>query len=556
MLPQLPLTSPACSHFLHQGDRYECALGGPCRVELTRLSGCPTFHRARRKGEVLEFQPTVLPAALVTGGIGDAIAVESMLTEAERDRLETLYLACPAWREVADLLDACRFPRLRRQVVLPSEGAHKDAASVRRATGLPPGVSDWSISSVFYQGRRLPGRSSLLERRVARISLPEGRYAVVVPHSTWGRWEGRGFDKADWAAALTMLEAQQLTGIVLGRESVEIVKGAAAYIGVDTWASVLAAQLLPAEALTVKSVRDHCHANAARYFAPHTQFPFLRRTVAPPPVEAITVTVPQGIGDIFWIYQLLSPHYKTIHFRVAQIGEASVKQRRAHDWLKLLPKCGDVTGIAMTDEQYAAMAEAELPVPVGVAEAVWSANRPLESGRRLESIGKVEETVPLPVEECQLPFGGEPYWCLYVSGSTFDEGALRDTHVWTADQWVEFARGLAVQEWLPRHCLIIGAGYDAEAMSAMRAASDSCCLVMDERPERLLHLLRHAKLFVGYQSGLNVMADQLDVPQVMLYFPHLEDMIWSWPKRRNIDGGVYRASTMALTPREVLDGLR
>lgn len=250
--------------------------------------------------------PRTSPAILITGGIGDAIALEGLMTPEDRDRLETICYACPAWREISTLFRALAlaYPRLRDHVVLPTGSkVHYSAASVEADTGaLPPGVEDWSIARIFPQGRPYLG-SSLLTRRLAEPRSAPGPYVVVCPASSWGQWADRNFSEADWAVCLDFLDARGIFGVVLGRErfplpahprlldwqgqttileSVEALKAADGYVGIDTWATVLAAKLFPSNRIAIKCVWDHCYQWARVYFAPRTDTSFLRRKLEAP----------------------------------------------------------------------------------------------------------------------------------------------------------------------------------------------------------------------------------------------------------------------------------
>jgi hypothetical protein len=164
-------------------------------------------------------------------------------------------------------------------------------------------VEDWSILKVFPQ--HLPYRgSSFLAHRLADPPPAPCPYAVIVPRSRgFGRWSGRDFDAGDWKRALGFLDAHDLAGLVLTEgaeaipasprlvnlqgkttlaESIELLKGATAYLGIDSCLSVLAAKLLPAERLAVKSTNNHAYQWARTYYAPHVETGFLQRRLEIP----------------------------------------------------------------------------------------------------------------------------------------------------------------------------------------------------------------------------------------------------------------------------------
>lgn len=244
-------------------------------------------------------------AILITGGIGDALALESMMGPADRDALEEIYYACPAAFEIESLFRAMPgFPNLTTHTRLKTgAAAYYTINEVTRKFGaFPTDVADWSIRAVFPEHRPFVG-SSLLTKRVSDIEIPSRPYVVICPSSNWGSWADRVLSPADWRACLQFLETHDLLGIVLGRgsgtaptherlddrqgrttitEAVELLKGAGGYIGIDTCWSVLAAQLFPSHRLAVKSVQGHLYRHIRTYYAPYTAFPFVQRKLVTP----------------------------------------------------------------------------------------------------------------------------------------------------------------------------------------------------------------------------------------------------------------------------------
>lgn len=266
--------------------------------------GCPGYAPADGSAPPA---PPPGEGLLVTGGIGDAIAVEGQLTPAERERVTTVYYAAPAAAEISALWKALpNYPRLTRHVVLPTGSATLyERAEVERVVGrmLPAlGVRDLSIRKQFPLARPYTG-SSLLLKTLAAVDVPDRPYAVVVPHSTWFAPAGRAFDDGDWSRLFAALERHDLVGVVLCRDrvpvprhprlvdrqgelsilqSVEVVKRASGYLGIDSWCSVLAAKLFPACRLSIKSTWAHGWENRLSYWAPRADFPCVNRRLEVP----------------------------------------------------------------------------------------------------------------------------------------------------------------------------------------------------------------------------------------------------------------------------------
>ncbi len=73
---------------------------------------------------------------------------------------------------------------------------------------------------------------------------------------------------------------------------------------------------------------------------------------------------------------------------------------------------------------------------------------------------------------------------------------------------------------------------------------------IDSYPGNVMHILKNSKLYLGYQSGLNIMADNMDVKQVIMYYSMLEKMKYTWCKKENI-GKTFYADMFSSPPREV-----
>lgn len=59
--------------------------------------------------------------------------------------------------------------------------------------------------------------------------------------------------------------------------------------------------------------------------------------------------------------------------------------------------------------------------------------------------------------------------------------------------------------------------------------------------ENIIYVIKNAQYFVGYQSGLSILADNYNIPQTMLYFNFLGDVMYSWPKNENIKNNIYNS---------------
>lgn len=274
------------------------------------------------------------PSLLITNGIGDFLAAESFWPESKRRELETVYYATRQWRPIRELLEAFakrNFPNLKHHVVLWEEFDEAEAfcftsaGDVTQKVRVPPGVEDFSIARVFpevTEGLLHHTGSTALRYELAdveHLELPE-RFVVVCPTTDDPTPVGRNFFPADWGALVDWLERQELPGVVLGQpptdgdwlahrqtigadngkpfldlrghtsllESIEVLKRASGYVGIDSCLSVLAARLFRFPRLMIKCVRPtggiawkHVYwYPRAPFLAPPEKTPFIGASIA------------------------------------------------------------------------------------------------------------------------------------------------------------------------------------------------------------------------------------------------------------------------------------
>ena len=282
----------------------------------------------------------------------------------------------------------------------------------------------------------------------------------------------------------------------------------------------------------------------------------------------ITLNVPQGIGDNFWIYQKFAPHVDRINFMIEQFeGPNSQGQNRSVDFLRLLPKVGQVGKLFVTGHRYGRTAGYRFPMK-GVLERAkrghpscdYSCNYPLEQGVRIEEIDPeyaVQETVPLPDTRVDLP--GDYLVVFVACAATFDQPEKVYGH-WPVAKWVDLVTLLYERRGLSWPVVVIGASWDEKAAqmfsAGIRAAGLRTILFIQRPAREVVHILRGARFFVGHQSGLNILADNLDVPQLMVYTRWLDKMQYAWCKRAHAGDGTFNAALFPQTPDEIVERLR
>lgn len=273
-------------------------------------------------------------------------------------------------------------------------------------------------------------------------------------------------------------------------------------------------------------------------------------------VRSVRIRTVQGVGDIFWVYQKLAPYVDAIDLSITILRHDEV-QRRAVAFVKLMPKVRSVDFELQQPWVYHQLAQSYTRLDqVLQSGGAYACNARLEQGVRLEAMDPgfdPQWDVPLLVpEERYLP--GE-YVAAYVSGNKHDSS-------WDDDVWADFIAGVVWAKGLTRQrVVIVGASYDAGRANSVadklhRVHSVGATAAIDLPAAEVVRVLRDASFFIGYQSGLNVLADNYDTPQVMVYFPHLRKMMNTWCKPGHAESGVFRAFTFDQRPAEIISALR
>lgn len=253
-------------------------------------------------------------------------------------------------------------------------------------------------------------------------------------------------------------------------------------------------------------------------------------------MRSINVLVPQGIGDIFWCYQKLSPYYDEMHFKVG-VTERSHLQQRAGQIISVLPKVKSVQMQLIDCGTMSILTHGRPKVQDLLDDPtkslkVFTCNGWLYD-TKLEDIDpglEVHYDIPLPIsDEMEIK---DPYIVLYVSASTMAEGR------WTPEEWARFVYSFKKYHNLEIPIVMVGAEYDRVVMDMVEEVllikyQTRVHKYINFPPHQLFFIIKHAKVFIGFQSGLNVIADNLDVRQLIVYFSFLRDMKDLWGKPRN-----------------------
>lgn len=254
---------------------------------------------------------------LITGGVGDVMAIESMMTDPERESINCIFYASRAAKPCMELfVDLPSFPNIKKQTEIWKNFsqifafndkkhladklcAYQPNALQEITRKLLEPIEDYSIKRIFAEKRPYT-YSSFLKHSAAsleKFNLPEKYYCICPYSSNDKRDIRRDYNSSDWAQTLSILKQKDTIGVILNKgteyipddlslvnlnnktnmkEAIEIVKRAQGYIGIDTAFSVLAAKLFDPTNIMVKCLNDHCFRWAHVYFMPLTKFDFLK----------------------------------------------------------------------------------------------------------------------------------------------------------------------------------------------------------------------------------------------------------------------------------------
>lgn len=304
------------THIRNPHERIQSALGGRAKSSNFVAGGLIPGKPARRPTK----NPTARPISpligggnkiIITGGIGDFLAVDSFMSAEERAKITGVVLITrasegiskailsnPEWSKKS--VEVVHFDWTKRFCFFAKE----EALAVTGTSNLHGQASDYSIGAIFgqiKQNRRTYHYSSFMANTVAnidRFDLPQ-RYIAICPQSINDRNNpNRSLESEDWQYILDFLRQTKQKGVILnlGRaqlpsdpslidlsdstslpEAIEIVKRSSGYLGIDSSLSVIASKTLNYPDIIVKSNNSHLMNNKEIYYAPHENCEFIAR---------------------------------------------------------------------------------------------------------------------------------------------------------------------------------------------------------------------------------------------------------------------------------------
>lgn len=260
-----------------------------------------------------------MKSILITGGVGDAFTIESLMTDEERQSINCILYATRAAQPILQLFENLpSFPNLKTQAVIWKNFdkifcfhnkkhitdklcAYQPNALQEITNKLMEPVIDYSIEKIFTQPREYT-YSSFVRYKLTDINfaLPANYYCVCPYSNNDKRNIRRDYNSNDWDRTLHILKSRGMYGVVINignelipenpclinlnnktniKEAVEVVKHAQGYIGIDSAFSVIAAKIFPPENISIKSLNEHCYKYAHIYFKPLKSFDFLKEQI-------------------------------------------------------------------------------------------------------------------------------------------------------------------------------------------------------------------------------------------------------------------------------------
>lgn len=250
---------------------------------------------------------TLIENILITGGLGDFLAVDSFLTNEQKLKIKKIILATRAAKFIKSLFDHKNnfYKNLKKVQVLdynfsknPSFHSKKIAKEkIRMNKIFWDSVYDGSISNIFNLIRLKKLKfceSSFLDLNASlkKFNLPK-KFVLILPFSTNQVNNKRNFDEEDWKYLEYFLRTNNTMGVCIGTESknippsrflinlmkstsvaesIELLKKSKGYIGIDSWLSVLAPKLFNENYVYIKSNSKHCYRFSHVYFKPFSKY--------------------------------------------------------------------------------------------------------------------------------------------------------------------------------------------------------------------------------------------------------------------------------------------
>jgi len=255
----------------------------------------------------------------------------------------------------------------------------------------------------------------------------------------------------------------------------------------------------------------------------------------------LSVKVPGGIGDIAWIYAKLCRRPYPVKYI-----PSDDRPHRSMPFIDLLPKAvGSHYGDFMAGQVIGFKGGEVTKVPEE-GEHWVSANQHIEQYKRIETwlpddVMDFHFYMDISIDEFKtadrLLRGIKHPLILYPS-------SVENCKIsrWKAPSWARFAKALA-EKW-DMSLVLLGAEWDRELMrrihNEFREMGMDVPQIVAQPFGVAMAVIQRASYFLGFQSGLGVLATMLNTPSCMLLGSHLPGLVGSWAPPHQIESGRYR----------------
>ena len=218
------------------------------------------------------------------------------------------------------------------------------------------------------------------------------------------------------------------------------------------------------------------------------------------------ILIPSGIGDALWILQTL-PQDKAYYFEITKSDKY-----RAWQLLDLLPSLVD----GYNEHESISFSYND--------KRITQANRHVENGQRIERFtGTCTWDLPWQTKQYKTKANkllkkprGKKLIGIYTS--SFRHAWVQRNYTWQADDWLRLLNTLSKNDNVK--LALFGADYDKDASEWLKGKGvDFVDCVGDQHLGVTIEAIKKCDGFIGFPSGLPIIAHHLKVPTIM-FFPH------------------------------------
>ena len=293
-------------------------------LEKNKINKIKSILINKNKRQNIKTQKSIVSKKIIdpsfvffSGGIGDVIAIESFLSDTDRENLQEIFYASNKNSILQSLFSSLNnYKNLQNHTIVWNDFSkfwcfytlEECLSKIKNERKQAPrGLiksRDLSIYRVFsdIKNKKISyNGSSFLNQNLANIEkfdLPKN-YTILLPFSNDKRSKNRDFDANDWNETFSILRKTNSKGVIINRgsdvvpdndllinlsnkttiqESIEILKFSSGFVGIDSWLSILAAKIFNNN-IQIKSINKHLYENADCYYAPLTNFSFIKNRI-------------------------------------------------------------------------------------------------------------------------------------------------------------------------------------------------------------------------------------------------------------------------------------